>query len=177
MKKQILLGLGSKAQVGKDFAAAGLKQYFDVERIAFADALKADLSLLFNINKLDFHGLCEDIEDKTKIRPLMCEYGQIMRHFYPDVWIDRALSGRVFDHQVTIITDVRFPNEVKRIKALGGYYIDIQTDTPPANETETHYAPIMRSLADFIVHNDFDSKYIQDMVTLVNQLFHENPED
>lgn len=176
MKKQILLGLGSKAQVGKDFAAIGLRQYFDVERIAFADALKHDLANLFSDNNLDFHELCKDLKTKEMIRPLMTAYGDVMRAFDPNIWVDKALKGKELTHELTIITDVRFPNEVQAIKKLGGYYIDITTDTPPANATEAYYSPIMRTYADCGVRNNFDSKFIPDMVTLVNRLF-DNHED
>lgn len=170
MAKQVIIGLGSKAQIGKDYAAAQLKKHFDVERIAFADALKSDLSYLFSSNKLDFNLLMSEPELKAKVRPLLVAYGQVIREFNPDVWVNRALQNKTFDHQVTIITDVRFPNEVKRLKELGGYYVEIISDVPPANETEAYYSPLMEGLADFKVKNSFDGTFISSMITLVNEL-------
>lgn len=168
--KKILIGLGSKAQVGKDYAAFRLKEYFDVERIAFADKLKEDLAEIFSRRGLDFNKLCQDPETKKQLRPLMVEYGQTMRFFNPNIWVDLALKDKELTHQVTIITDVRFPNEVLRLKELGGCYVDIQTDTPYANATEAEFSPTMKKLADFEVRNKFDEHYVHDMVKLVKHL-------
>lgn len=166
----LLIGLGSKAQIGKDFAAIGLKKYFDVERVSFADQLKEDLNQVFLKHNLNFLELIMTPELKKKLRPLMIEYGQALREFNPDVWVNAALLNKQFNHQVTIITDVRFPNEAKRIKQLGGYYIEILADVPPANEVEAHYSPIMETLADFKVRNNFDENYILAMEQLVRGL-------
>ncbi len=169
MSKKIIIGFGSKAQVGKDYIAAKLADYFDVERVSFADAVKADLAILFRHNNLDLSILCEIPELKQKIRPLMVEYSQLFRSFKEDHWVDKALN-RNFDHQVTVITDVRFPNEVAKIKKLGGYYVDIISDVPPANEVEALYSPKMAELADYRVVNNFDDNYVSDVVKLVNSL-------
>lgn len=170
MANTLIIGLGSKAQIGKDYAAAQLKNYFDVERIAFADELKNDLKYLFSKNGFDFDMLMSEPTLKTKARPLLVSYGQVMREFNPDIWINRALKEKELTHQVTIITDVRFPNEAKILKELGGYYVEILSDVPPANDTEAYYSPLMEGLADFKVKNNFDGQFVSDMVKLVNQL-------
>lgn len=179
--KTLLVGFGSKAQIGKDFACAGLKQFYDVERVAFADALKTDIATLFMMNNLSLDMLLNVPDLKRMVRPLLCEYGACMRQFNPDVWVDRALTGREFNHDITIITDVRHPNEVDRIKSLGGVYVEIDADVPPANETEAHYHPILKGMADYTVRNNFDGHFMDDMVVLVGRLLdkksHENSQD
>jgi hypothetical protein len=170
MANSLIIGLGSKAQIGKDYAAAQLKKYFDIERIAFADELKNDLKYLFERNGFDFDMLMAEPALKTKARPLLVSYGQVMREFNPDIWINRALKNKELQHQVTIITDVRFPNEVNVLKSLGGQYVEIISDVPPANETEAYYSPLMEGLADFKIKNNFDGQFIKDMVELVNNL-------
>jgi hypothetical protein len=164
-----LIGVGSRARIGKDYAAKELAKYFDLERVAFADALKLDVAQLFKAHGLDYWGIEGEPALKEKVRPLLVEYGMTMRKFNEDAWIDRALN-KEFTHEVTFVTDVRFPNEAKRIKALGGHYIEIQTDLPPANETEAYYSPLMKGLADYTVKNNFDSHFIQDMVKLIGSL-------
>jgi hypothetical protein len=179
--KKLILGLGSKAQIGKDYAAQKLKDLgYDIERIAFADELKKDLSNLFFSNGLNFESIVAEPELKKLVRPLMVEYGQVLRSFKPDVWIDRAfhkvrLNGvdfqcRSFDHEITMITDVRFPNEVKRIKELGGIYIEIISNVAPANETEALYSPLMSTLADHTIVNNFDGEYIKNFIELIDKL-------
>ena len=165
-----IIGLGSKARIGKDYAAKELAKYFDLERIAFADALKQDLAELFKKNGLDYWAIEADPQQKEKVRPLLVEYGMTMRKFNENVWVDRALN-KPLTHELTLITDVRFPNEAKRIKELGGHYIEICTDLPPANDTEALYSPLMAELADAVVVNNFDSKFIDDLVTSFNKLW------
>lgn len=163
-----IIGLGSKAQIGKDYAAQKLADYTNVKRIAFADALKNDLKYLFNQNDLDFDDIVAEPKLKEKVRPLMVSYGQTMREFKPDVWIGRAIEeAKKPFHGLVIFTDVRFPNEVKAIKELGGFYIEIKTNVPPANETEALYSPQMSALADATVENNFDGNYIPDLAKII----------
>lgn len=166
---KLLIGLGSRAQIGKDYLAQELKRYFDVERRAFADSLKDDLRFLFKQHNLDFDMLISEPEIKKVIRPLMVAYGHTLRTFDENVWVNRVFK-RPMEHEVTIITDVRYPNEALRIKELGGIYIDINTNIPPANEVEAEYSPKMRELADFVITNNFDGKFVSDMVELINKL-------
>jgi hypothetical protein len=170
MKNNILIGLGSKARVGKDFACAGLARYFDVERIAFADKLKEDIASLFNNHGLVLRDILEVPATKEMVRPLLVSYGQTMRAFNNDIWVDRALKDKEFKHAVTVITDVRFPNEAKRIRELGGYYIEIDANIPPANEVEALYSPQMVGIADYVIKNSFDGKFIQDFVKLIEKI-------
>lgn len=169
-KKNIIIGFGSKARIGKDYAASELSKFYTVERVAFADALKDDLAVIFARSGLDLKEMLNVPATKERVRPLLVEYGQTMRKFHPDIWVDRALTGREFTSQITIVTDVRFPNEANRIKELGGYYIEIDTDIEPANETEALYSPQMAGIADFTVRNNFDGKFITDLRELMDSL-------
>ena len=175
--KNIIIGFGSKAQIGKDYACEGLKKHFNVKRIAFADNLKNDLKILFKLNNLDFDSVMAEPKLKEKVRPLLVAYGQIMREFNPNIWVSRALDNIQLTHQVTVITDVRFPNEVEALKAMGGYYIEIESNVPPANETEALYSPLMAGLADFKVKNNFDGSFIPTVVDLVSKLTEGQNED
>lgn len=163
--KTLLLGIGSKARIGKDFAASELQKLFDLERIAFADELKKDLAEIFKKSGVDLWSV-----EKSKIRNLLVEYGETMRKFEENVWVRRALEKAKFDCDITFITDVRYPNEVKMIKDRGGYYIDITTDIPPANDVEAFYSPQMAKLADFKVVNNFDMDFISDLIGLISTL-------
>ena len=114
--------------------------------------------------------LISEPEIKKVIRPLLVAYGHTMREFNSDIWVDRALKNKDLSSQVTIITDVRYPNEAKRLKELGGYYIDIETSVPPANDVEALYSPQMREIADAVVVNNFDGSFITTLVELINRL-------
>ncbi len=175
LNNSLLIGFGSKARIGKDYAAQKLKEFFDVERIAFADALKADLDYLFSQNGLRLPEILQEPDLKETVRPLLVSYGQTIRQFNPDIWVDRALNNRDFKHEITVITDVRFPNEVQRIKELGGYYIEIVSNIQPANETEKLFSPLMEQAADHKITNNFDGKFALDLVELVEKLLNHIP--
>lgn len=173
IKNTTIIGFGSKAQVGKDYAAIQLAKKYDVQRVAFADALKSDIAVLFKLSDLDLEAMLKDIDTKNKIRPLLVSYGQTMREFDPDIWVKRAFKDiRYGQHDLVVVTDVRFPNEAIYIQDLGGIYIDIDSDVPPANETEAAYAKQMRRLADFVIRNDFDENYTKELYALVEQYAH-----
>lgn len=168
--KSLIIGLGSKAQIGKDYAAIKLAKYYDVHRIAFADVLKEDISYLFAQNQLRLDSLLNEPHLKKLIRPLLVSYGGLMRKFNENTWVDRTFQKADFSHQVTIITDMRYPNEVAAVHKLGGYYVDIISDIAPANEEEALYSPMLSNLADFRIVNNFDDQYIKDMKSLIDSL-------
>lgn len=170
--KTLLIGLGCIAQVGKDYAAQQLKMYYDTERVAFADPLKEDLNKLLADVGVDLFTLDKDPALKVKLRPLMVEYGKAKRVFNQAYWINRALS-RDFTHKVTLITDVRYENEVDKIKDMGGYYVHIVSDVPPSNAEEEKNQPILSARADFKVYNAFTPAYVQDLRSLFDALLEE----
>jgi hypothetical protein len=168
---KILIGFGSKAQIGKDFAVISLKKAgYDVERVAFADELKKDVATLFSRNGLDFDELMKDPAKKELIRPLLVSYGQIMREFDPDIWVNKALKDKERKHQITAVTDVRFPNEVIALKKMGGIYIDIQAKVEPVNEVERQNSALLYHMADVKITNDFTPLFpslVTDLVELL----------
>jgi hypothetical protein len=114
-----------------------------------------------------------DDSTKEKIRGLMVSYGETMRALDEDFWINKVFD-KPLTAEITILTAVRYPNEVRKIQSLGGYYIDIDTDTPPANEFEAYNSPLCRSLADFVIYNDFTPNYEKSLLKIVEQIRNEN---
>lgn len=167
---RIIIGLGSKARIGKDYAAIKLAKYFNVQRISFADVLKDDLSILFKKHNLSLEALLADPDMKEVVRPLLIAYGQTMRKFDENVWLNAAIKNAAFSNKVTIFTDVRFPNEAQAIQALGGYYVNIVSDIAPSSKEEALYSPILEEMADFHIKNNFDDQYIEDMKSLIDSL-------
>lgn len=131
-----LVGLMGYAQSGKDTFGAALGWH----RIAFADALK-DVALAsgakFKIVDLRSappvplaHAINEWGWEKCKstipgVREFLQDLGLAVRdHIDPDAWVTAAF--RKYDPTIpTVITDVRFPNEVKAIKSRGGMIVRI----------------------------------------------------
>lgn len=167
----IIIGFGSKAQIGKDYACKALSKVYDVERVSFADALKADLNKMLKWFGIDL--INGNPKIKNKLRPLLVGYGQLMRWYDPYYWITRALKNKQFSHEITVITDVRFPNEAKYIKSLGGYFIEIKAPIPPANATEALYSELTSQHADFVIENNFNNKFDIELIALIRKIFDE----
>lgn len=161
-----IIGFGSTARVGKDVAARiidnrnGLDNR--VRRVAFADFVKEDLND-FCIKHYNISAYTEIAAEKQIIRPLLIGHGNAMRALNPDYWIDRAFEHIDFDStglDYIIFTDVRFPNEVHRIKSVvprsRSFYVQVYADdSPPVIESEIEQYDEMVALADYFLYNPF----------------------
>lgn len=129
----MITALTGKAGSGKNAAASSLYwqlEHVKIEIIAFADPLKDICRDVFEFTNDQLH----DAEKKGKADPrypgltpryamqlLGTEWG---RRCYPDVWVDYAMrrARRFQDEgtQLVLITDCRFVNEAKAVRAAGG---------------------------------------------------------
>lgn len=127
---------------GKDSAASTIKEeyhdqvdrygdFFKVTHINFADSLKELCSRIFNVPMEYFldPALKEVIPPGVIIenavgkpaRQLLQEFGMQMRELYPSIWADiwlqkvRALPILQEEINVVLVTDLRYPDELKRI--------------------------------------------------------------
>jgi hypothetical protein len=129
-----LIGLCGYAQVGKDTAAANMPGY---RRLAFADPLKADLATLIH----EVYGIdvwAPTPEEKAVIRPLLVAHGAGKRMQDPDYWVNKIMTlARHATEGPIVVTDVRYANEVQKIRQAGGQVVVIRRgDIGPANEEE-----------------------------------------
>jgi hypothetical protein len=145
--KKLVLGLGHRARQGKDAAAAHIikerGQQLNIETIAFADALRNEVNTTCNgliatgivrtqqdalaymcrtwNAAFDPNAVADSIYKWGKQRALLQAIGQGRRDAEPDYWVKRwagAVSASNAD--VVLVTDMRYPNELKVIKELGG---------------------------------------------------------
>lgn len=105
----IVIGLGHKARHGKDSAARILIEAFPylVQRFSFADDLYAVCRIV--------HGMA------TKDPKLLQDVGLAERQRDENVWV-RSVYTKLLNARprVAVVTDVRFPNEMAMVRALGG---------------------------------------------------------
>lgn len=129
----IIIGLCGYARVGKDSAAANMPGW---KRYAFADALKRDLEPILKMVNCDL----ANPEHKVKARPMLVAWGATARAFFPGFWVHRLwdiLHDNLKDSTRTVISDVRYPNEVKAILDMGGQVVRIfRNGYGPANDEE-----------------------------------------
>lgn len=153
----MIVGLGHRAGVGKDTAAAGLSIH-GFYRVAFADALKA---LALDANPHVYAGF--DVGRYQPLKDVVGEIGWESAKRYPevrallqrlgvaardllgsDVWVEAAWgtvrTARLRGYSV-VITDVRFPNEFDRVRREGGVLIRIdRPGVDPANDHVSEHA-------------------------------------
>lgn len=162
--KPLLLGISGVAKSGKDSlykCLCNLYPHLGIERIAFADSLKGELSEIvmehFGIDLFDMTPAKKEL-----IRPLLVWWGCTKREILPDYWIDLAFADFNFykGSDIVVVTDVRFDNERARIQEMGGKVIYLERlwfntgsleweILKPCNEEEKGYTLPIKEKADF----------------------------
>jgi hypothetical protein len=144
----MIIGICGFIGAGKDTAADYLVGFHGYRRDSFANTLKDAVAAVFGWDRELLEGrtpearawreqrdewwsnrLGRDITPRWVLQYWGTEV--IRQGFHDDIWI-AALEARLAkrtDH--TVISDVRFPNEVKAIKAQGGKIIWIQRGPTP----------------------------------------------
>ena len=158
-----ILGLCGAARSGKDtffeFAEKISKEEgVTLQRLAFADVLKEELDD-FLLTRFGISAFTDSSEEKSIIRPIMVAYGEAKRNLSKGTyWIDRVTpkaEQNKKDGIVSVVTDVRYLNELKWLKSMGGnegrsIYIE-REGILPANEEEEKNDPDLREHSDIKV--------------------------
>lgn len=131
-----VIAFSGKFGSGKDSSAAAVIDFiyktFHTEghqHLKFADALKEATAIMTGTSLEDQYsddGKCKTIPgmDMT-IATFQQVLGTVARlHIYPDIWIVPVINQCLKDKDdFCIISDCRFPNEIKAIHAIGGVVI------------------------------------------------------
>jgi len=139
----ILLGFTGSEGSGKDSAVNRLVEKYNYKRLSFADNLRS-LVYEFNpplhagiVSNLGFRCI-KEIVDSTgwdaakqwpEVRRILQDYGSLMRlHLGEDVFIDpldTEIRELIRAGTNVAISDVRYPNECRRIINIGGKIVDV----------------------------------------------------
>jgi hypothetical protein len=167
-----VIGICGYATAGKDSVAAHLARRYGYKHVSFADRIRefaafvdpivgvrcgfvpSSDSLLVRYNEaLSEHGYAEAKRRYPRLRQFLVSLGEGARRFIaPDVWLDAVLPPGYIGPDV-VVSDVRYPNEGKRVKQLGG--VTIRVDRPgvgPANEHEAQHT--LEIEVDAVIVND-----------------------
>lgn len=153
-----IIGISGAARVGKDTLCKALIKFFNSKNIKSerksiaGDIIKKDLKGLIK-NKANINSFTEDVYEKTLIRPLLVEYGKLMRN---------QTKGRYFIEKfkpntdvITIIPDIRYAeyeeDELFWLKTeKNGFLIFIEHEfVSDANQTEKINNKIIKKQSDF----------------------------
>lgn len=187
--KKIIIGVAGKKFSGKDVVSTYLCNKYDFVNLSFARALKEGLKSIFDFSDQQLNGSKkEEIDIRWNVSPryVMQVFGtEIMREeinrFIPsignDFWIKRLLFDIEKTNKNIVISDVRYLNEIKKIKELGGMIIYINRPSIILNEYNKHKSEnnISEKDADFVLLNNssFDSLYKKiDEFMLKNQYYY-----
>lgn len=167
----MIIGICGFIGSGKDTAADYLVGFHGFRRDSFANTLKDAVSAVFGWDRELIEGRTPEARawreqvdvwwanrlDMPELTPrwILQYWGTdvLRNHFHDDIWIaalESRLARRV-DH--TVISDVRFPNEIKAIRAQGGKIVWIQRGELPwwhdiavrANEGKIEAQEVLRS--------------------------------
>ena len=170
-----IIGISGKKQSGKDTIYRVARDIFTeldpkvrVGRVAYADALKAEVSEItgFRTDYIE--------ENKDRFRALLQVWGtEFRREFHGyDYWIQKMgdiLTSSEPHYDILFITDVRFKNEAEYIKEMDGQVLRVVRRSP---ETY-HTLQDMPELDNHATENDMDD-YIDYDYTINND---KSPDD
>jgi len=160
-----LLGLTGQPGAGKNTAADYLVEAHGFVQMAFADTIR-QVALVIDpyvhfFRLSDVIGMIgwEKAKRYPEVRRLLQVIGtEAGRDVHgSDVWVDKTFAAieELGPNQPVVLTDVRFDNEARRLRSLGGRLVRIQRqtdnqDTVLAHRSETESAAL---LADVEVTN------------------------
>jgi adenylate kinase family enzyme len=123
----MIVGICGLAGSGKSTAAGVLERSFDFNRLAFADPLKSMLGAVGLTREQLYGSQKEVVMDDLGVTPrlmmqtLGTDWGR--EQINPDIWVKlwtRKARALVDAGASIVADDVRFPNEIEAIRALGG---------------------------------------------------------
>jgi len=142
----MLIGICGLIGSGKDTVAERLVNEHSYKRDSFAKSLKDAVASMFNWDRdlLEGRGQSsrhwreqpdkfwsERFGREVSPRSILQQFGtEVMRgQMYDGIWVDSCI-GR-YKGENTVISDTRFPNEIKRIKECGGVILLVKRFKDP----------------------------------------------
>lgn len=173
----MIIGLTGRKQAGKNACARLIRLYAgrEVVEVSFAALLKQSAAAVLGCEvddlerwKNDPHALvCVGLE--VELGGFIAARTQTVREFLqrygteghrdllgPDFWVDAALpSSSDYSGALYVVTDVRFPNEARRVKALGGTIVRIigPPEIEDAGDAHASETPLPDELVDIKLGN------------------------
>lgn len=152
-----IIGICGNARSGKDTLGKNIKKILKDNGIkseiySFAHELKRSVDQ-FLIDQLNISAFTEDDEEKKIIRPFLVFWGtDVMRKRNKNIWVEK-LEDKLYDTHVSIVTDVRFINEIDWVKRKNGLSIMIKREN---NEPANAYEKYNNEKLSLVVDNSFN---------------------
>jgi hypothetical protein len=171
----MIIGVVGYAGSGKGTVGDILSQTYGYEKFAFADTLKDVVSVMFGWPR---HLLEGDTDESRAFREAVdpfwtAKFGYQVtpRHMLQivgteasrevlddNIWV-HSLERRIQGHPKVVITDCRFPNEIKFIKEAGGFVVRVVRGPEP-EWYDTAYAHITQGRLD--MHQKYPEVHVSE---------------
>jgi len=155
-KDRLIIALHGKKGSGKDTIANIIKaKYPTFEKVAFADPIKETIIRIFklkDINEYDEFKRKEFNELNINGRDIVREIGMLMRSYDENQYI-KYVDRFIIRNPYTIITDLRFENELKYLQNIKALLIKVKRNL---NDNDNHISEkeFNDELFDFIIYNE-----------------------
>tara|TARA_Y100001963_G_scaffold31837_1_gene43906 strand:+ start:6921 stop:7487 length:567 start_codon:yes stop_codon:yes gene_type:complete len=124
----MIIGIAGRMRSGKTTLAKVLVDQYGFHKSSFAGAVRdevADAMFKGRANPRE-QLLLAEMRDKNAVRPILQAWGEGKRNLiHPDYWIWKMLEDAA-NHELVVVDDVRYPNEVASILDNGGYLIRLE---------------------------------------------------
>lgn len=144
----MIIGICGFIGSGKDTAADYLVNFHEFKRESFAGTLKDAVSQIFGWDRDMLEGRTKQSRDWREQRDewwsnrlgknitprwILQNWGTnvLRKHFHDDIWIASLENKLRVSKDNIVISDCRFPNEIKGLRAQGGKIIWIQRGVTP----------------------------------------------
>ncbi len=154
----MLIGFHGYAKSGKDTAASA--EYFnDFDKFAFAKPLKDAVSILYLFTDNQLYVNKEEIDTRYNKSPrqVLQEFGSYLRSQDTDFFCNLMkykIQESIKKQKNIIITDVRYENEAKLIKQMGGIIIHINRDIKEKVREHESEKILPNNLIDYTIENN-----------------------
>ncbi len=168
--KRMLIGIMGRKYSGKDTIADYISSKYSYQKIAFAEPLKKGCQIMFQFTDKQLEEDKEVIDEYWGVTPRkVFQYigtdviRNGMENLIPgignDFWINSCMRKyyNLRDSGIkTVISDVRFPNELERIHKEGGIVIKVTRSSLENSDTHASEIQIDEMVEDYLVTNDSD---------------------
>lgn len=144
----MIIGICGFIGSGKDTAADYLEQQCGFKRESFASTLKDAVAVVFGWDREMLEGRTDEsrawreqedtwwterLGQRVTPRHILQQWGTnvLRQHYHDDIWIASLENKIRQSSNSVVISDCRFPNEIKGIKRAGGKVIWIQRGPTP----------------------------------------------
>jgi len=185
--QKILIGICGKMGSGKSTCAKYLKKEHGFTIRPFAFPLKEMARIGFGMDDEQLYGSKKETPDDTWFgitpRRIMQtlgtelfreKLGEIFPEIGQDFWIISMINWyRQCNENLVVIDDVRFPNEVKAIKDLGGIIIGINNLNKEEQSSSIHPSEMLEindQNCDYIIDNRLDDTFFKSISDILEHI-------